>query len=69
MKDYLKKPFTKKGLVEWLKMKAKFKPQHSKRKKKKMWTEEEDAVKRLIGGNPTMESQELRCGLVEGLEC
>jgi hypothetical protein len=55
--------------VEWLKMKAKFKPQHSKRKKKKMWTEEEDAVKRLIGGNPTMESQELRCGLVEGLEC
>jgi hypothetical protein len=39
----LKKPITKTGLVEWLKMKApKFKPQYLKKKKKK---KKKDAIK------------------------
>jgi hypothetical protein len=34
-RHYLEKPFTKIGLVEWLKVKAKFKPQYHKKKKVK----------------------------------
>jgi hypothetical protein len=36
MRPYLEKPYHKKiGLVEWLKMKAEFKPQYHKKKRKK----------------------------------
>jgi hypothetical protein len=35
-RPYLEKPFTKIGLVEWLKVKTEFKPQYCKRKKKRL---------------------------------
>jgi hypothetical protein len=33
MRPYLRKPFTKIGLVEWLKVKTEFKPQYHTQKK------------------------------------